>query len=473
MDIQQLAWRYFSKKNGYALRPDVIAYLLERIQQSHVPADNIAKLMEYIADNFAAIVGKSVEIVDRKTLEEVVEKLFKAKITITSSYNVDPRDFCHVISTSLLGKWRYNERNNTFEKANAIDGPRQHYSLIRKRLSILNPTLTLHNLNSLKGKEHGTAVSCLGMIQEFKEGQLYLEDLDEAVKLEITKSCRIDYTVCKNFYVLVNGIIQESGNLLAKEIKAVPSLNIEEHKRLLPDIDYTLVAERLEKKNEIETVEYKSDGFVFCFINDAWLDNSRSKAKFSRLLESLNNVYLVVFIFCGQLFSPSFSGDRSQIIKDVALMTSKTFPKSLLIISHSSEVTLFPQPALPDSLFKPLIDHNVRYILAQNPSRIAYCTQEIVVFDDSLCRQLYRNSLSRLGSAEELCYDQCKREVFCYFKICRSTKCLLNRRFSPQWNPSRMILRPLRQCPYIHRQTFSLSTRLMSMTILLTLGLFV
>lgn len=411
MDIQQLAWRYFSKKNGYALRPDVISYLLDRIKHSNVPNEKVAKLLEYIADNFAAIVGKSVEIVDRKTLEDVVEKLFKAKITVTAHSSADPRDFCSVVSSATLGNWKYNERSNAFERANTIDGPRQHYTLLRKRLGLLMPAMVLHNINSLKGKEIGALVTCFGMVQEFKEGQFYLEDLDDAVKLQISQDCAIDYAICKNFYSLVTGVINEKGELVVQEIRSTPAMNMEDHKKLLPTIDYNLVMKRLEKKHEIEAVESNTRDFHFCFINDAWLDNGVSRKKLQKLFESLSKFHQIAFVFCGHLFSPSFAGERTLVLKELASLIDKLCPKSLFIFSHNNEVSLFPQAPLPSSSFKDFDDHSIRYYTAQNPTRIVYCTQELVAIDDSLCRQLYRSTLSRLGSLEDLSYEKCKREV--------------------------------------------------------------
>lgn len=411
MDIQRIAWQCFSKKNGYALRPDVILYLSERILLSNVPVDKVPKLVEYIADNFAAIVGKTVDIVDRKTLDEVVERLFKTKVNVTASASNDPREFCEVVTSGLLGKWKYNEQSNSYEQSETVDMFRQHYILLRKKFGTEHPTIALHNINSLKGKDTGSLVACFGMLQEFKEGEYHLEDLDDAVKLEVPSSCLIDYTVCKNFFVLVLGTIDDHGWILAQKIESISSVDPKEHNGLLPSIDYSSVLKRLEKRIEIESVEIQSQDFCICFINDPWLDLDGSKAKLTRLLESFNEEKQIAFIICGHLFSPHFADEPSSLLKEFAALVVRVCPRSLFIFSNNSDIPLFPQAPLPSSVFKTMIDHNLKVLTAQNPAKIVYCTQEIVVFDDSLCRQLYRNSLSRLGNTEPLTYEKCKREV--------------------------------------------------------------
>lgn len=413
MDIGQIAYRCFTTKHLYSLRPDVASYLSERILQSNVPSEKIPKLIEYIADQYSASMGNTVHIVERESLEDFVQKIFCDKIAYTSQVLQDPLDFVRLIPANGHGIWGSEEFHDLIVPNDANSKfSKERFILLKKRLLHSFPNNSIRNVGYLKGMDVNVSTYSFGMIQEFKENKFYLEDLEDAVELEISNSCFIDYTVCKAFFVLVKGSMNKRGAFQAEEIKSISPIELERHKKILPSIKFcSSESKTLNESNITEMI----DGNIFlCFVNDPWLDLQVSKNRFLRLLKSFDSLSKVAIVILGQIFSPQSKHHDLASMKEIsAMLANEKYPNFKFILVPSSDYPLFPQPPqISDDYAKTIAEiSRFRLCYAPNPLKLSFLDQTLVAFDDSLCAQLYRNTLSRMGSQPSLSYDQCKREV--------------------------------------------------------------
>ena len=416
-ELQQVAWKYFTKKNGYSIRPDVLTFLKEKIDSSRLKTDQIPRLVEFIADSYAQVMGNSSQVIDKSSLSTVVEKLFKSKINISNSANADPRSFIHFIDSQAFGSWQTSANKQLLVRTKSfmtdkLEAFRLRFTLLLQRFRALHSKEELFPINSLKGLAEGKEVSVFGIVTELREGELHLEDLDDSIRIEFDANSLIDHSVGKGCFCLVKGIIKEDTKLsllYVKEMKSPGTIDKESHKRFLPFYDIFSAVKRVEKHDEIRNFETLLDRACICVINNPWIDKPLTQQKLEKLFRKFNDTVTVPFmiVFCGELFSQNFSGNISLKLDEVASLCKNYCSNSIFVFTSSQKNSIFPQCQFQDKLFFPFADRNLSYKLTENPTRLVYCNQEIVIFDDSLPLKLFKESLN-----PEVSFEKSKREVF-------------------------------------------------------------
>lgn len=419
-DLQQIAWKYFTKKNGYSIRPDVLTFLSEKIESSRLKADQIPKLVEFIADSYAQVIGNSTLVIDKSSLSSVVEKLFKSKVNISNSANADPRNFLHFIDSRSFGNWQLSQSKQILVKSKTtttdpLDAFRLRFTLLLQRFRALHSKEELFPINSLNGLAEGREVSVFGIISEIKEGEFHIEDLDDSIRIEYDANSLIDPSIGSRCFCLIRGITKEPSLLYVREMRSPGAIDRESHKKFLPHYDIFNVIKRIERQDEISNLEALLDKSCICVINNPWIDKPLSQKKLEKLFVKFNDSAMTVpfmIVFCGELFSQNFSGDSSLKLDEIALLCEKYCNQSLFVFVSSQVNSIFPQCQIQEKLFFPFSDRNLAYKLTENPARIVYCNQEFVIFDDSLPLKLFNESLS-----PEISFEKSKREVFLFFNL--------------------------------------------------------
>jgi hypothetical protein len=121
-----------------------------------------------------------------------------------------------------------------------------------------------------------------------------------------------------------------------------------------------------------------------------------------------------MIVFCGELFSQSFSGDISLKLDEISSLCAKYCSQSLFVFVSSQTNLVFPQCQFQEKIFSSFTERNLSYKLTENPARIVYCNQEMVFFDDKLPPKLFKESLN-----PEINFEKSKREVFIFLLIIR------------------------------------------------------
>ena len=129
--------------------------------------------------------------------------------------------------------------------------------------------------------------------------------------------------------------------------------------------------------------------------------------KFRLLLEGLQNgaIKPLIFLICGKFISPNTESSRCEVVlRDSLLefenMLSK-FPeitsRSTFLFVPSSEDLVssdtFPRSQIPESVTARIRSRYPLVNFTSNPSRIEYCTQEIVIIRQDTSKYLKRNSI--------------------------------------------------------------------------------
>ena len=150
----------------------------------------------------------------------------------------------------------------------------------------------------------------------------------------------------------------------------------------------------------LKVVEDQSDGAMFVFISDLWLDRPEVMARLKTLFLGYSKMPPTAFIFMG-----NFMGSTSEIGPQKSKVFKELF-KSLgdlmlerehrPLLENSKFVfvpgpndpgfaNIFPRPPLPNSLVQDLVSRIEpqfpnAVVMASNPCRIQFCTQEMVIF---------------------------------------------------------------------------------------------
>lgn len=150
----------------------------------------------------------------------------------------------------------------------------------------------------------------------------------------------------------------------------------------------------------LKVVEEQNDGAMFVFISDLWLDRPEVMARLKTLFLGYSKMPPTAFIFMG-----NFMGSTSEIGPQKSKVFKELF-KSLgdlmlerehrPLLENSKFVfvpgpndpgfaNIFPRPPLPNSLVQDLVSRIEpqfpnAVVMASNPCRIQFCTQEMVIF---------------------------------------------------------------------------------------------
>ncbi|KAJ3041234.1 DNA polymerase epsilon subunit 2 [Rhizophlyctis rosea] len=266
---KKIIYNVLTKKHGLQLTGDAQKYLLDQL--SSLSRDEVANTLDYIAHGYLQHQGDDKLIVDRDSLEEVVESTFrKANVNEAfageGSMDVDDEgqtsvavgdvsEYFHVIDAFDIPRWRYKPDDKAFVKyasgskiaehgleqtltlltvRRATDPPQllapassrwamfsDRYHLIRQRIlrndafrapSFANQNEYFHitPIKSLHGRKPGKYV-LFGMLTQMEEGKYHLEDPDDYIELELNAK-NLERGVglfTMNCFILVEGMYTE------------------------------------------------------------------------------------------------------------------------------------------------------------------------------------------------------------------------------------------------------------------------
>lgn len=159
----------------------------------------------------------------------------------------------------------------------------------------------------------------------------------------------------------------------------------------------------LKNSTRLLEIEKANTDATIVFLADCWLDDPTVVQKLQTLLVGYNDMPPVAIVLMGpfvrNLSSPIQLKARLKLLGEMISNNCPTLKKEtdLVLVPAPDDPTapvILPRIGLPENLCIDLKRLLPRTILATNPCRLQYCTQQIVVCRADLVTKLCRNTIN-------------------------------------------------------------------------------
>lgn len=248
------------------------------------------------------------------------------------------------------------------------------------------------------------------MLSVIEEDQIYLEDPEESVKLELVVSGN-DAHYNPSLYTETSMVVvggHPNGDTFRVDFIAPPPC--ESRFGSMGSVSHPVYWD--ERKAAEADLEGRYGDASILIASDVWLDCARTMCQLNTCLERCERSQIVptAFVFMGPFLSTRLMAAQSiallaRSFRALAEMIAKlpTIVKtSRFIFMPSMEdplgVDLLPRFELPRELLQPLVDEGIDCIMASNPCRLYFFSKELVLFRHDLSRALKQNCLTSISS---------------------------------------------------------------------------
>ncbi|GAA5874227.1 hypothetical protein JCM1840_000608 [Sporobolomyces johnsonii] len=443
----QLARKVFLVKHGLTLAPGCIDWLGEFIEHFGIQEEGeIIDTFEHLVKGCVGS-GSGLDGPSKITVELLEETYEKLRVSADqpddgTGDDLDPANYLKIVDAFDMPLWRWDDSRGGFEKAKAAPtlAPtalskaqylRDRFNII-KQVILRNehfspPTdvgperqdyMKLTTIKNLLGRQGGHFL-IFGLLTRMEDGEFYLEDLDDKVKLDLSDATPESGLFTEGSFVLVDGDYTHDSIFKVAEMGHPPSERRDEAMKIHGHHDFLGVGalSAAEEADLILAEQSPAHETSFIILSDLHLDNPKILAALRKVLGVYNDMdeksIPRLFVLCGNFRARPWVADGENMREYADLFAAlasllSSFP-SLLAHSHFllipgptdpwSSSTL-PRPALPAPLLKALVAKIPNLTLGSNPCRIRWFSQEIVVFRDDLMARMMRNAV-RFGSEED------------------------------------------------------------------------
>ncbi|GAA6030941.1 hypothetical protein JCM8097_008948 [Rhodosporidiobolus ruineniae] len=435
----QLARKVFQQKYSLQLAPGVIAWLENLIATFGIEdeaeiVDTFEHLVRGCTGSGSGLDGPSKITPD--LLEETYEKLMvSAEPNEAGGDDIDPNQCLRIVDAFDMPAWRWDEIRGGFDKSKAAStiapGALSKSRYLRDRFNIIKQVILrnehfcppavvgpergiymkLTTIKNLLGRQGGHFL-IFGLLTRMEDGEFYLEDLDDKVKLDLSEATPESGLFTEGSFVLVDGDYTHESVFRVSEIGHPPSERRDEAMKIHGHHDFLGIGalSAVEEADMIVAEQSPAHETSFIVLSDLHLDSAKVLTALKQVLGVYNDMdeksIPKLFVLCGNFRSRPwlFDGEAMREYTDLfttlaSILTS--FP-NLLATSHFLLIpgptdpwssAALPRPALPEPLVKALIAKVPNLTLGSNPCRIRWFSQEIVVFRDDLMGRMMRNAV--------------------------------------------------------------------------------
>lgn len=244
----------------------------------------------------------------------------------------------------------------------------------------------------------------LGLLSQLTESKFHLEDPTGSVPLDLSKVQYHSGFFCEGCFVLIEGDFLD-GTVKATGMGFPPVEPAISSRAYFSTLNTWggLSKSLLKNSTRLLETEQANTESTLVFLSDCWLDDPIVVEKLQALFMGYNECPPVAIILMGPFlknvlnpfqlkskltaFGEMIANNCNAIKKetDIVLLPSLEDPVSPVIL---------PRPPLPAKIcanFKRLLP---RTVLASNPCRLQYCTQQIVICRADLVTKLCRNTIN-------------------------------------------------------------------------------
>lgn len=267
-----------------------------------------------------------------------------------------------------------------------------------------NKKFQLRKIESLLSSSSAKEIVVLGLLSQLTENKFHIEDPTGAVPIDLSGVQYHSGFFCEGCFVLIEGSYSD-GTLKATGMGFPPVEPAASSRAYFSTLNTWGGRSRSLLKNsprlmEIEQAETEA---TIVFVADCWLDDPIVLEKLQALFIGYNECPPVAVVLMGPFLrnglNPFQLKSKLTSLGEMIANNCATIKKETDIIlvpalEDPASPVILPRPPLPDKLcadFKRMLP---RTILATNPCRLQYCTQQIVVCRADLITKLCRNTIN-------------------------------------------------------------------------------
>mmetsp|Transcript_23326 Transcript_23326/g.41248 ORF Transcript_23326/g.41248 Transcript_23326/m.41248 type:complete len:553 (-) Transcript_23326:124-1782(-) len=450
---------------GLLVRPDAVRKIVQVVEAQDDQDEAVLSIMSALKTKASAGVA-----VDAALVKQVVDSLSETSGATSDHDTV-------VIDAFSMAHIKYNTTRCQYFKADAPRKPtaKQYCGIFRERFVLLRQRLMRNPLfaepiagikvethgtqrrrvaaNKQSGKQQGeltpieslvasSGPKCvLGLISRLGDGNVYLEDLNGRIQMNLEEASFGRGLITEGCIVLAEGVIRD-GLFVPINIMSPMSETRADSMAAHGGLDFIQGKAPLSKSavEELVEAERQAPGNSFVFMSDVHIDLASTHAKLRLLLQGCSSMPVIpsVFVFMGNFTERPFGETEGQCSMDEFIGHMDELANILLeypkILEAAQFVfvpgpqdpgfgSLLPRPRLPQfltSAFEAKIAEKApgsRVTFTSNPARLQYCSQEIVLFREDLLAKLRRHCLHDpsvdLSAEEHLCRTIVEQSHLC------------------------------------------------------------
>jgi len=429
------------KLHGFQLRVDACKHL-ESLLTALDSLDECQQWVDKILDVLASKDGLGSAMVDKALLSKVIEECSQAEA------GEDNENVFNVINTFQVPRFHYSKDRKKYLPDQATvpcsvyadadkkaDVFRLRYETIHQRTSRQScfprksmpveaavrmevrarKKYQLKNVDYLLGTTTKlTDVIVLGMLTQIKHGRYSLEDPSGVMDLELSEAKFHRGLYTENCFVLVEGWYED----LVFHVTAMghpPAESAQTSRSYTGSINFfggPLEASAKSNADLLRIEQSGSDDGTLVILSDVWLDKPSVMSKLAKLFAGYAAIPPTAFIFMGNFTSevhPGGAATHSRSLQDHFRALGEVMAEHPDLVQKSKFVfvpgnadptgfpNIYPRPPLPQFLVQEMIkklpNGSENILLATNPGRIQYCTQEIVLFREDIVSKMCRNCI--------------------------------------------------------------------------------
>ncbi|KAI8816342.1 DNA polymerase alpha/epsilon subunit B-domain-containing protein [Fimicolochytrium jonesii] len=447
---KQQIYKVITKKHGLTLKTDALKYLQTVV--SELPPEELEETLSYIATSYIQQQSDSGHlIVDRASLEEVVEAIFRKAAINQALENSNADDqgaggmvgdagvglddvsaYLHVIDAFDMPRFSWKADGKGFVKNN--DQPHllaaapqksalysDRFDLIRQRIlrndafrssTFLrkDDSFEIMPIKNLQGHKPG-AFLLFGMLTQVVEGKYHLEDPDALIELEINqKIAKGTGLFTLNCFVLVEGWYTEDRTFRVKTLgMPLPEPRTKSLAAYGHNVNFFGAPHTGDDQVVLENIETTMSDVMFVVVSDVWLDQPRVVMKLRQLFEGFSSAAAIrplAIILIGSFISSPYVFDSASsaaykdcwntladLLSDFRELAQECH---FILIPGPNDpwsANIMPRKGIPEYFMGRMKQKAPKLVLASNPCRIKYCSQEILIFREDLLSKMRRNAI--------------------------------------------------------------------------------
>lgn len=269
-------------------------------------------------------------------------------------------------------------------------------------------------------------VVVLGLLAQLKENKFFIEDPTGSVPVDLSTVQYHSGFFCEGCFVLIEGTFLD-GVLKASGMGFPPIEPASSSRAYFGTLNTWGGRSKVLLKNSprLLEIERANTDATIVFLADCWLDDPIVIQKLQTLFVGYNDMPPVAIIMMGpfirNLTSPSQLKTKLQLLGEIISNNCPVLKKHtdlVLVPALDDPVApvILPRVGLPESLCAPLKRLVPRTILASNPCRLQYCTQQIVVCRADLVTKLCRNTINFPDAGKLEDHVIFGHTIFCIFE---------------------------------------------------------
>lgn len=261
----------------------------------------------------------------------------------------------------------------------------------------------LRKIESLLSATSANEIVVLGLLAQLTENQFFLEDPTGSVPIDLSNVQYHSGFFCEGSFVLIEGNYGD-GILKAVNMGFPPVEPASSSRAYFGSLNTwggrsTTLLKNSTRLLEIERTNTEA---TIIFLADCWLDDSIVLEKLQTLFVGYNESPPVAIVMMGPFLknasNPYQLKTKLQIFGEMISNNCPALKKDTDIIlvpalEDPAAPVILPRSPLPNKLCADLKRLVPRIILATNPCRLQYCTQQIVVCRADLVTKLCRNTI--------------------------------------------------------------------------------